>query len=235
MNNQETAVLCRYVRSLCPQQKFDEYTPDAWHDVLGEHHLDDARTAAARIARRQPFVAPAEIAAEIRTIRAERLDGFMYVPQPDDDDPRRYLANVRAQRDAVASGLRPADPGILAPTRSRPVGELLSGIGRPVPTAEPPDPKPRKVGPHGIHCPKCKATIGRPCRLPGGKQRTPHPARVAAALGEPTTADAQDEIVRRREVAKRHLAALPDDAVIEPLDGFRDGRRTRPGGKSEAS
>src|SRR5690606_40823645 len=63
MTPDETAILARYVRALCPQQKFDEYTPDAWHDVLGDIPLDAARAAAASVARRQPFVSPAEIRA----------------------------------------------------------------------------------------------------------------------------------------------------------------------------
>lgn len=70
MNRQEAVALTRYVKAYCPQQAIDEYTPDAWHDLLGDLDLDTCRQAAGRVARRQPFVAPAEIRAEVRTERA---------------------------------------------------------------------------------------------------------------------------------------------------------------------
>lgn len=65
-------MLTRYVKALCPQQAIDSYTPIAWHDVIGELSLTEARTAAAAVASRQPFVAPSEILAEAnRAHRAE--------------------------------------------------------------------------------------------------------------------------------------------------------------------
>ena len=51
MTPEEVVVLARYVRALCPQQKFDEYTPDAWHDLLGDLSLADCRQAAETLAR----------------------------------------------------------------------------------------------------------------------------------------------------------------------------------------
>ena len=72
MTPSETVILTRYVKALCPQQAIDEYTPDAWHDVLGGLTLTQARTAAANVASKQPFVAPSEILAEAeRRYRAE--------------------------------------------------------------------------------------------------------------------------------------------------------------------
>lgn len=35
MEAREAIMLCRYVQALCPAQKFDQYTPDAWLDALG--------------------------------------------------------------------------------------------------------------------------------------------------------------------------------------------------------
>lgn len=63
-------LLTRYVKACCPQQAIDEYTPDAWHDLLGNLGLADCRAAVAAVAKRQPFVAPAEIIAEVK--RASR-------------------------------------------------------------------------------------------------------------------------------------------------------------------
>lgn len=63
-------LLTRYVRACCPQQAMDEFTADAWHDLLGDISLDDARAAVVVVARRQPFVAASEIRTEVRRARA---------------------------------------------------------------------------------------------------------------------------------------------------------------------
>ena len=52
MTPDETVALARYVRALCPAQRFDEYTPDAWHDLLHRYTRDEARAAAAAVAGR---------------------------------------------------------------------------------------------------------------------------------------------------------------------------------------
>jgi hypothetical protein len=73
MNTAESLTLCRYVKAACPQQAFDEYTPDAWHDLLGDLRFIDCKDAARTITQRQPFCAPAEIRSEVRRIRADRI------------------------------------------------------------------------------------------------------------------------------------------------------------------
>ncbi|GGX63357.1 hypothetical protein [Streptomyces hiroshimensis] len=129
MTPDETVILTRYLRALCPQQRFDEFTPDAWHDVLGPYALGDARQAAAAIAARQPFVSPAEIITEIGRSRAARIRHVHgpgqspEIPDADPDDVTAYLAALRAQR------TRAADPT----ARRRSVRELLAATGRPVP------------------------------------------------------------------------------------------------------
>lgn len=129
MTPDETVILTRYLRALCPQQRFDEYTPDAWHDVLSPYDLGDARQAAAAVAGRQPFVSPAEIIAEVRRARAGRIRHVHgpgqapEIPDADPDDVPAYLAALRAQR------TRAADPT----ARRRPLRELLARTGRPVP------------------------------------------------------------------------------------------------------
>lgn len=125
MTPRETVVLCRYVKACCPQQQVDEYTPDAWHDLLGDLELADCREAVKTIASRQPFVAPAEIRAEVRRIRTQRLEGFQYVPVEGDDDHEVYLTALRAQRKAVADGRREAAPEIEGGT-TRDVPALLA-------------------------------------------------------------------------------------------------------------
>jgi hypothetical protein len=108
MNELEAVKLARYVRALCPQQKFDEYTADAWGDVLARYDFEDCKAAAAELGQRQPFIAPAEIIAEVRKHRRTRLQNFQYEPEPGDDNPREYLRRLRAQIADVADGHRPA-------------------------------------------------------------------------------------------------------------------------------
>ncbi|MFJ7417943.1 hypothetical protein ACIQXD_04940 [Streptomyces uncialis] len=179
MTEEDAVVLTRYVKALCPQQKFDEYTPDAWHDVLGDLPLGTAREAAAAVARRQPFVSPSEIRDEIRKRRdnqAADLQGpglAAEVPDADPDDVVAYLAAVRAQRTRAAEGQ------IL---RRRPIAELVARIGRATPDAAGGEPSPvRRAGPLGRECPTCTAPIGRACRTDRDRERAPHEARTARA------------------------------------------------------
>lgn len=69
MTPTETVTLAKYVSALCPQQAIDEYTADAWHDLLAALTLDEARTAVVAVTRRQPFCAPSEILAEVARAR----------------------------------------------------------------------------------------------------------------------------------------------------------------------
>ncbi|GGV46141.1 zinc finger domain-containing protein [Streptomyces spectabilis] len=202
MNPNETVMLARYVKALCPQQKFDEFTPDAWHDVLADFRLADARAAAATVARKQPFISPAEIIAEIRKQRDDRADGYQgpglsaEIPDADPDDVQAYLSALRGQRTRAADGLE---------LKKRPVAQLLAGVGKEIPDEQKPV---RRPGPLGIECPNCGAAIGRPCRTPGGKERAPHPARTGEASNP---AAEQAEMERRRAASARHLAREAED------------------------
>ena len=42
MTPTEAMMLTEYVRSCCPQQRMNEYTPDAWLDLLGDLSLATA-------------------------------------------------------------------------------------------------------------------------------------------------------------------------------------------------
>lgn len=204
MTPDETVILARYVRALCPQQKFDEFTPDAWHDVLGDYQLVDARQAAARVAKRQPFVAPSEIADEISKIRGSRIHDFVYQPPASDRDPD-YLGRLRGQLAATGDGERP--PIIRQALPARPVAELVSSLADALPTVPKKDDevaKVRRPGPLGRECPDCLAAIGRPCRTGAGRERAPHEARTAAARGYHYDPAAEEA---RRKDASRRLAA----------------------------
>jgi hypothetical protein len=148
-----------------------------------------------------------------RKIRSERLANFVYDPPPGDDDPN-YLARLRGQIEATATGRTPALTELPAleggPHPS--VAKALAGIGQSVPgdgTADVEVDAVRRAGPLGTVCPKCSAAIGRPCRTPGGKERVPHPARKGEA-SDPEQERA--EIERRRATSAATLRRLADEA-----------------------
>ncbi|MFD7416827.1 hypothetical protein [Kitasatospora purpeofusca] len=165
MNNLEAVALARYVRALCPQQKFDEYTPDAWHDVLGDYDLQDCKQAAAEIARRQPWIAPAEIIEEVKHLRRGRLDYFQYEPDPD-ETAAQFTRNLKAQIAQVMDGQRP--PALEYAGSPRPVLELAAGVGHDVPTTDRPQTRLRSA--LDVRCPKCHADRHKPCKAPSGRR-----------------------------------------------------------------
>lgn len=215
MNPIEAVALTRYVKALCPQQKFDEFTPDAWHDVLAPWPLDEARAAAAGVAGRQPFVSPAEIIGEIRRQRGNRAADFQgpglpaEIPDADPDDVPAYLAALRAQRTKAADGIS---------MRRRPVAELIAGLAEALPGIPEGLAQVRRSGPLGIECPvsSCRAALGRPCRTeaPGAKQgrelRTPHAARTRVANGGPAQLESPELIERRRAASLAKLQELAE-------------------------
>lgn len=99
MNAQEAALLCRYVKAACPQQAIDQFTPTAWADLLSDIRLEDAKLAVKAVVSRQPFIAPAEIRAEVKRIRGKRIDDHPpLVPPPglDDAQERAWLVLARS-------------------------------------------------------------------------------------------------------------------------------------------
>lgn len=109
MTPDETVALTRYVAALCPAQRFDEFTADAWWDVLARYTLDEARAAAAAVAGRQPFVSAGEIATEARRARADRIgrDAETEAPPIDPNRAIDYARMLRGRRDGVATGRIP--------------------------------------------------------------------------------------------------------------------------------
>jgi hypothetical protein len=110
MTPAEAITLCRMVKALCPQQAFDSYTPDAWALVLADVRLQDAKDAAVAVARRQPFVAPSEIIAEVKRIRGERIARHGELVPPEDLDPdntEAYASWLRDARQAIGDGVDP--------------------------------------------------------------------------------------------------------------------------------
>lgn len=116
MTPTEAVSLCRATKAACPQQQFDQWTPDAWHALLGDIALDEATAAMFQVAKRQAFVAPAEIRAEVKRIRAKRITDYGPLPLPParirdlEDGPAfnaAYQQWVRESHDRIAAGLEP--------------------------------------------------------------------------------------------------------------------------------
>jgi len=109
MNHTETIELTRYVQALCPAQKLDQYSADAWHDVIGDLPLGLAKRAAAACARQKPFVAQSEIvAAAIRLRRAVKAQ----IDREANDvvnPPQGGLAYVEWRRQRSIEATREAD------------------------------------------------------------------------------------------------------------------------------
>jgi hypothetical protein len=104
MTPTEAVLLCRYVKAACPQQHIDEYTPDAWGDLLGDLRFADAKEAARNLGQRQHFIDPADIRAEVRRIRNRRIDQHPPVEPPPDLDPQQQLAWTRAIARRIGDG-----------------------------------------------------------------------------------------------------------------------------------
>ncbi|MFD6421582.1 hypothetical protein [Streptomyces sp. NPDC060198] len=236
MNSQEAILIAKYVASVCPQQRFNEHTPDVWGDILAPYTVDDARAAVIAVAARQPFVAPAEIVTEIKARREERIElaHVVYDGNPSETgaesaasrralvraaadgylQPRSASASLgTAERLALPPGTQTDDetPG---PYAAR-IAAARAAIGKSVP----------KVGagvvaPRSIPCRICQARPGNSCEVRGRRMRDVHPARLedarrrAAGLPpiDPADALAAEERIRAATAA---LAATPSAPTEE--------------------
>jgi hypothetical protein len=114
-------------------------TAVVWHEDIGDLNFADCREAVGRHFRESTdWLMPATIRRLVKAIRAERLEGFQYVPVEGDDHTPVYLANLRAQRAAVADGVRPAAPPALPASepRAEAVRELVAGVFPEPPAAD---------------------------------------------------------------------------------------------------
>lgn len=110
MTPTEAVALCRFAKACCPQQAFDEYTPDAWFELLQDLRLEDCKEALTNVVRQQPFASPAEIRAEVKRIRWGRINAFGILPEPPDVS---YADNPRAYHDWTAELMRRIGDGDL--------------------------------------------------------------------------------------------------------------------------
>lgn len=119
MTPADTVLLVRYVKAMCPAQMVDEYTPEAWHRVVGDLRLADCQNAIVALKRGNnppPFIDVGEIRKAVRVARNDRIErGPAYTPESglslaewnrrvaDDELPPRLAlpAAVRPDQDAI--------------------------------------------------------------------------------------------------------------------------------------
>jgi hypothetical protein len=121
MTPKEAVLLTRYVKACCPQQQIDEYTPDAWHNLLGDLYFADCEAAVTALAKAQPFVAPCDIRAEVKRVREARILAAEIPPPPPEltNDLAAYSAALHAARVAAADGRDPGTAVQVAADRTR--------------------------------------------------------------------------------------------------------------------
>lgn len=226
MNPAETVILARYVRALCPQQKFDEYTPDAWHGILAGYDLDDARSAVANhVTAGNSFVSVAEIITGIKAIRLRRIEAAnpLYDGTPDEDG-QQSAENIRALVGAAADGrlrnrtIRGALESGEPPAITGRAKAMLEAVGQRVPS-----PRAGVVNVLGIACPACWSPAGKTCSSRRGRSRADvHPARLEdarrLAAGQPPVDRTEIEAERqqRLQAARRVLEIEGPTAFVPP-------------------
>ena len=139
MTPHETLLLTRYVKACCPQQHIDEYTPDAWHDLLEDLDSADCRAAVAAIVKRQPFIAVADIRAEVKRIRRDRLERNPIAAPPAElmDTPGKYREVLKGDIRRIADGYSVKRAiGELPSATPPPVAEVRKALGPAIPPAE---------------------------------------------------------------------------------------------------
>lgn len=205
----------------------------SWAAALHDVPLDrDTRNAVAAYYTTPPqnpnerlWILPHHVRTLRTKIRSARLANFQYEPVGDETVPQ-YLARLRGQTQAIASGRAPAPTGRPA-LEGAPHKDFVKELeargwqGNRTVDDELADTV-RRAGPLGVQCPTCGAALGRPCKTPGGTRKhilgrprpKPHSARLRAARGVPEqTAEqraAEEQAIRAR--AAQHFAR--DDGQI---------------------
>lgn len=99
MTPHDSVALARYIRAHFPQQPIDEYTSEALLELLAPYPAADARAAVLAIAERgEHWCSPTDVRAEVRRIRAKRIELHPpLVPPPglSDVEERRWIAGAR--------------------------------------------------------------------------------------------------------------------------------------------
>lgn len=101
MTPTDAVALARYIRAHFPQQPIDEYTTEALLELLAPFPAIDARAAVLAIADRgEHWCSPTDVRAEVRRVRAKRIELHPpLVPPPglDDSQERAWIAAARSR------------------------------------------------------------------------------------------------------------------------------------------
>lgn len=150
MNKTETVLLCRYVKAMCPAQAIDEYTPDAWADILDDVELDEAKAAIREGIRDRGwrFIDVTDVVDGVRQRRRARLDewvrafGPLLPPYELGDKPKQEHEWLMSARRRILDGevTHPSQLGVVQPDvplgttpKTRDVVGELGTVGREVP------------------------------------------------------------------------------------------------------
>lgn len=111
MTRAETALLLGLCASF-DSRTVGEADTLAWHDVLGDLPLHDAKTAVkAHYANTRDWIMPADVRAGVKRLRRDRVEhaDVKFEPTCDPDDPRAYIRQLRAHRRAFGDGNPPPE------------------------------------------------------------------------------------------------------------------------------
>lgn len=114
MNTAEAILLLRKVKAHCPSQKIDEYTPEAWAEVLDGVDFRDANEAVVAICKapleigKARYIEPGHIIGEVGRIRSSRIGRYGPIEIPADMDPDPFNGSeihyLKIVRGRIASG-----------------------------------------------------------------------------------------------------------------------------------
>ncbi len=105
MTPSDAVAIARYIRAHFPQQPIDEYTSEALAELLAPYPATDARAAVLAIADRgEHWCSPTDVRAEVRRIRAKRIEQHPPLVPPPGLSDREELAWIARARTAIGNG-----------------------------------------------------------------------------------------------------------------------------------
>lgn len=131
MTRDEMTDLIEFITYALPQQKIGKMTTVAWYEMIGHLEFEEAHKAVIAVGRRQPFVAPSEIIAEVAAARSAAQPHSNACRGADHKDCRATWCLCACHPQAVAKLTAPDAPRPLpraiapAPEGERDVRELL--------------------------------------------------------------------------------------------------------------
>lgn len=81
----EAVALVRFAKGCFPAMQVDEYTPDAWGEILAPLLFEDCKQALVDLGRQMAFAAASDVYQEVRKIRRQRIADYGLLPEPVSD------------------------------------------------------------------------------------------------------------------------------------------------------